>query len=98
MDIQTAAAAKFGVSLRELMSDRKAQRVARPRQIAMFLAKELTSRSLPVIGHAFDRDHTTVMHACRVVELRCAGDAKFAAAVAELRAVLEDSSVRDQPI
>jgi hypothetical protein len=51
-----------------MQSSRRARTVARPRQIAMFLAKQLTSRSLPEIGRKFDRDHTTVMHAVRKIE------------------------------
>ena len=51
-----------------MQSSRRARTVARPRQIAMYLAKQLTSRSLPEIGRKFDRDHTTVMPAVRKVE------------------------------
>ncbi len=52
----------------ELLSSRRTRSVARPRQIAMALAKELTNHSLPEIGEAFGgRDHTTVLHACRTI-------------------------------
>ena len=56
------------------MSERRSRSVARPRQVAMALAKELTVHSLPEIGEAFGgRDHTTVMHACkRIRELQAA--------------------------
>ena len=56
----------------DLLSKRRSRSVARPRQVAMALAKELTSHSLPEIGDAFGgRDHTTVLHACkRIKELR----------------------------
>jgi chromosomal replication initiator protein len=56
----------------DLLSKRRTRSLARPRQMAMALAKELTEHSLPEIGDAFGgRDHTTVLHACRVVrELR----------------------------
>jgi chromosomal replication initiator protein len=56
----------------DLLSKRRSRSVARPRQVAMSLAKELTNHSLPEIGNAFGgRDHTTVLHACRKIkELR----------------------------
>ena len=53
----------------ELLSKRRSRSIARPRQVAMALAKELTNHSLPEIGEAFGgRDHTTVLHACRKVK------------------------------
>jgi chromosomal replication initiator protein len=67
-EIQAAACAHFGLTLPELLSRSRAERVVWPRQTSMYLAKELTEYSLPIIGRAFDgRDHTTVMHACRRV-------------------------------
>jgi chromosomal replication initiator protein len=73
-----------------MSSARRARAVARPRQIAMFLAKQLTSRSLPEIGRKFgNRDHTTVMHACsRVAELM-QKDPALAEDVELLRRMLE---------
>ncbi len=61
----------------DLLSKRRSRSIARPRQVAMALAKELTSHSLPEIGDAFGgRDHTTVLHACkRIKELRDIGAA-----------------------
>ncbi|MEO6079493.1 MAG: chromosomal replication initiator protein DnaA [Steroidobacteraceae bacterium] len=71
-NIQKTVADYFKVRMTELLSERRSRSVARPRQIAMALAKELTAHSLPEIGSAFGgRDHTTVMHACkRVKELQ----------------------------
>jgi chromosomal replication initiator protein len=71
-NIQKTVADYFKVRMSELLSERRSRSVARPRQIAMALAKELTAHSLPEIGSAFGgRDHTTVMHACkRVKELQ----------------------------
>jgi chromosomal replication initiator protein len=67
-EIQAAACAHFDLTPAELLSRSRAERVVWPRQAAMYLAKELTDYSLPVIGRAFaGRDHTTVMHACRRV-------------------------------
>ncbi len=71
-NIQKTVADYFKVRVADLLSKRRSRSVARPRQVAMALAKELTSHSLPEIGDAFGgRDHTTVMHACkRIRELR----------------------------
>ena len=71
-NIQKTVADYYKVRVAELLSERRSRSVARPRQIAMALAKELTSHSLPEIGDAFGgRDHTTVLHACRrIKELR----------------------------
>lgn len=70
--IQKTAAEYFKVRVSDLLAKKRTRSIARPRQIAMALAKELTSHSLPEIGEAFGgRDHTTVLHACRkVAELR----------------------------
>jgi chromosomal replication initiator protein len=71
-NIQKTVADYFKVRVGDLLSKRRSRSVARPRQVAMALAKELTTHSLPEIGDAFGgRDHTTVMHACkRIKELR----------------------------
>jgi chromosomal replication initiator protein len=71
-NIQKTVADYFKVRLSDLLSERRSRSVARPRQIAMALSKELTVHSLPEIGEAFGgRDHTTVMHACkRIRELQ----------------------------
>jgi chromosomal replication initiator protein len=71
-NIQKTVADYYKVRMGDLLSKRRSRSVARPRQVAMCLAKELTSHSLPEIGDAFGgRDHTTVMHACkRIKELR----------------------------
>ena len=71
-NIQKTVADYYKVRMSDLLSKRRSRSVARPRQVAMALAKELTSHSLPEIGDAFGgRDHTTVLHACkRIKELR----------------------------
>lgn len=88
-EIQKKVAEYFNISVKELQSSRRARTVARPRQIAMYLAKQLTSRSLPEIGRKFDRDHTTVMHAVRKVEELIVEDASLAENVNDLRRALE---------
>lgn len=68
-NIQRVVAEYYKVKVSDLLSKRRSRSVARPRQVAMALAKELTSHSLPEIGDAFGgRDHTTVLHACRKIK------------------------------
>jgi chromosomal replication initiator protein len=89
-EIQKKVAEHYSIRLTDMSSARRARAVARPRQVAMFLAKQLTSRSLPEIGRKFgNRDHTTVMHAVsRVTELM-ERDGTFAEDVELLRRLLE---------
>lgn len=78
-DIQKAAAEHFGLKQADLISERRNRAIARPRQAAMWLAKQLTTRSLPDIGRRFGgRDHTTVLHAVRRIDELRAGDAQLA--------------------
>ncbi len=89
-EIQKRVAAHFNVRLSDMSSERRARSVARPRQVAMYLAKQLTARSLPEIGRKFGgRDHTTVMHAVRKVEELRDKDPSFAEDVELLRRMLE---------
>jgi len=71
-NIQKTVADYFKIRVADLLSKRRSRSIARPRQIAMALAKELTNHSLPEIGDAFGgRDHTTVLHGCRrIIALR----------------------------
>ena len=88
-EIQVRTAEYYKLDLRELHSARRARNVARPRQVAMYLARELTSRSLPYIGRRFGgRDHTTVLHACRRIEELCKSDPVFQQEVDFLRKLL----------
>ncbi|HZH28923.1 MAG TPA: chromosomal replication initiator protein DnaA [Azospirillaceae bacterium] len=89
-EIQKKVAEHYNVRLADMSSARRARAVARPRQVAMYLAKQLTQRSLPEIGRKFGgRDHTTVMHAVRKVEELCTIDRSFAEDVELLRRMLE---------
>jgi len=89
-EIQKKVAAHFNIRTSDMHSARRARSVARPRQVAMYLAKQLTSRSLPEIGRKFGgRDHTTVMHAVKKVEELRERDATFAEDVELLRRMLE---------
>ena len=80
----------FNIRLTDMHSPRRSRSVARPRQIAMYLAKSITSRSLPEIGRKFGgRDHTTVMHAIRKVDELRDADPGFGEDVELLRRMLE---------
>jgi chromosomal replication initiator protein len=88
-DIQKKTAEFYKLDLRDFHSTQRSRRVARPRQVAMYLARELTMRSLPEIGKRFGgRDHTTVLHACRRVAALCAEDPLFKQEVDFLKQVL----------
>ena len=77
-NIQKAVADYYGLQMKDLLSKRRTRSLARPRQVAMALAKELTEHSLPEIGDAFaGRDHTTVLHACRQIKLLTESDGKL---------------------
>lgn len=77
-NIQKTVAEYYKVKVADILSKRRSRSIARPRQMAMALAKELTNHSLPEIGDHFGgRDHTTVIHACRVVKDLIQGDSDF---------------------
>jgi len=89
-EIQRRVAEHFNIKQADMQSPRRARQVARPRQVAMYLAKQLTTRSLPEIGRKFGgRDHTTVMHAVKKVEELCAADSAFLEDVELLKRMLE---------
>lgn len=77
-NIQKIVAEYYKVRVSDLLSKKRTRSIARPRQMAMALAKELTEHSLPEIGDAFGgRDHTTVLHACRKIEELCGSDGRI---------------------
>ena len=89
-EIQKRVAEHFNVRVADMHSARRARNVARPRQVAMYLSKQLTARSLPEIGRKFGgRDHTTVMHAVKKIEELKLTDSGFAEDVDLLRRMLE---------
>jgi chromosomal replication initiator protein len=89
-EIQKKVAEHYSIRLTDMASARRARSVARPRQVAMYLAKQLTTRSLPEIGRKFgNRDHTTVMHAVSRVSELMERDGTFAEDVELLRRLLE---------
>jgi hypothetical protein len=94
-EIQIAACDRYGLTLQELIAERRFHPLVRTRQVAMYLCSALTGKSLPVIGRSFGgKNHTTVLHAIRKVKtLIDPGDRAFDASIAEavkaLRAELE---------
>ena len=89
-EIQKRVSEHFNIRIADMHSARRARAVARPRQVAMYLSKQLTARSLPEIGRKFGgRDHTTVMHAVKKVEELRQTDSAFCEDVDLLRRMLE---------
>ena len=76
-EIQKVVADHFDIRMADMTSTRRPQSIAFPRQVAMFLCRQLTKQSLPSIGAAFGRNHATVLHACRQVEDRSKNDASL---------------------
>jgi chromosomal replication initiator protein len=90
-DIQRVVARQYNVSRADLLSSRRTANVVRPRQVAMYLAKTLTLRSLPEIGRRFGgRDHTTVLHAVRKIENLVGNDTSLAEEIDVLKRQLQD--------
>ena len=89
-EIQRKVSEHYNIRLSDIIGPRRVRTIARPRQVAMYLAKQLTSRSLPEIGRRFGgRDHTTVMHGVRKIEELKAHDSQIAEDVELLRRALE---------
>ena len=86
-DIVTQTAEHYGLSRHDLISERRTQNLLRPRQVAMYLSKELTLLSLPQIGAKIGgRDHTTVLHGCRrIAQFLADGDGKLHADIAAIK-------------
>jgi chromosomal replication initiator protein len=90
-EIQRIVARQYNVSRADLLSSRRTANVVRPRQVAMYLAKTLTLRSLPEIGRRFGgRDHTTVLHAVRKIENLVTNDAALAEEIEALKRQLHE--------
>ena len=88
-EIQSAVAKSFNLTKLDLISQRRTQNVALPRQIAMYLVKTMTTRSYPEIGRRFGgRDHTTAIHSVQKITARCVSDPSFAMTIEALKAEL----------
>ena len=92
-DIQKIVARHFNVSRNELLSNRRTRTIVRPRQVAMYLSKVLTPRSLPEIGRRFGgRDHTTVLHAVRKIESEFERDNTLSQEIELLKRLIQDQA------
>jgi chromosomal replication initiator protein len=90
--IQAAVAAHYGLAVAELLSSSRAARIAWPRQLAIYLAREYTATSLQTIGEAFGgRNHATVLHACKRVSERLANDQQVCEELRELKDAVGES-------
>ncbi len=90
-DIQKLVASHYSVSRADILSSRRTATVVKPRQVAMYLSKALTLRSLPEIGRRFGgRDHTTVLHAVRKIEGLSAADATLREELELLKRMLQE--------
>ncbi len=96
-EVQEAVAARLGLSVDTILSPTRTAPVAKARQLAMYLTRELTDLSLPAIAEAFNRrDHTTVLHAIRKVESRALEDASLSRALEELTSELQSTGAMDR--
>jgi chromosomal replication initiator protein len=87
--IQNTVSNFFNIQLAEMLSQRRSRPLARPRQIAMYLAKKMTTRSLPEIGRRFaNRDHTTVIHAVKTITILSEKDDEMKKNIEHLRSLL----------
>ena len=87
--IQNVTSNFYSINLEEMLSQRRSRPLARPRQIAMYLAKKLTTRSLPEIGRKFaNRDHTTVIHAVKTVEKLCQNNEEIRKNVEDIKSII----------
>jgi chromosomal replication initiator protein len=92
-DIQRIVARHYNVSKTELLSNRRTRTIVKPRQVAMYLSKVMTPRSLPEIGRRFGgRDHTTVLHAVRKIEDLSGSDNTLAQELELLRRLINDQA------
>ena len=87
--IQNVTSNFYSINLQEMLSQRRSRPLARPRQIAMYLAKKLTTRSLPEIGRKFaNRDHTTVIHAVKTIEKLCQNSEEMKKNVEDIKSII----------
>jgi chromosomal replication initiator protein len=90
-DVERAVCLRFQVSRDQLLARNTARVVSRPRQIAMYLARELTGASFPRLGQHFARDHTSILYACRMVVKRMEHDARLRAEIEGCKEILSRS-------
>ena len=89
--IQNVVSDFFNISLTEMLSQRRSRPLARPRQVAMYLAKKMTTRSLPEIGRRFaNRDHTTVIHAVKTITRLSEQDDEMKKNINQIKSLLQE--------
>tara|TARA_B100000674_G_C37680422_1_gene841270 strand:+ start:41 stop:808 length:768 start_codon:yes stop_codon:yes gene_type:complete len=90
--IQNTVSTFFNIQLSEMLSQRRSRPLARPRQVAMYLSKKLTTRSLPEIGRRFaNRDHTTVIHAVKTIDRLSEKDDEMKKNIEQIKGILFES-------
>jgi len=89
-EIQRAVAKDYEIQLKYMLSHRHQASIVRPRQVAMYLAKEMTPATLPMIGRKFGRDHTTIMHGVRKIARLCQEDDELMARIERLKASITE--------
>ena len=87
-DIERAVCQRFHLTVEQMRGPCRLRKIARPRQMAMYLCREMTGASLPQIGRHFRRDHTTVLHAQRKIAAMAAAGGRMPDYLDELRAIL----------
>jgi chromosomal replication initiator protein len=83
--IQRSVAEHFDIRFSDILSRKRPANIALPRQVAMYLCRDMTNHSLPAIGEAFGKNHATVLHACRLVARREQDDPTMRQSLANLR-------------
>ena len=87
--IQNTVSSFYNIQLNEMLSQRRSRPLARPRQVAMYLSKKLTTRSLPEIGRRFaNRDHTTVIHAVKTIDRLSEKDEEMRKNIEQIKGIL----------
>ena len=89
-EIQRAVAKDYEIQLKYMLSHRHQASIVRPRQVAMYLAKEMTPATFPMIGRKFGRDHTTIMHGVRKIAHLCQEDDELMARIERLKASITE--------
>jgi chromosomal replication initiator protein len=92
-DVERAVCLRFQISRDQLLARNTARIVSRPRQIAMYLARELTGASYPRLGQHFARDHTSILYAYRMTLKRMASDARLCAEIEGCKEILTRSGL-----
>jgi chromosomal replication initiator protein len=93
--IQRVVAEKFGLSLNDLKGPKRTQKIVLPRQLAMYIAREITEYTTTEVGEYFGgRDHTTVMHSCKMIEERVQTDPSFESTIESLKRMIKEYNAK----